>query len=412
MPLSPFGRRPLLAAAVSALQPLMPAVAAEAGMEKASWRPALFRSFFMAGFECSSHQRADGRRLDLIARTRHDELALQDYRQVASHGLASVRDGLRWHLIEPGAPGAWDWSSLLPMLRAAEQSRVQVIWDLCHYGWPDGLDVFSPTFPDRLARMSAAFARLHLQETGRAPLVCPVNEISFLAWAGGDMATMNPMARGRGGELKRQLVRAFVAAAHAVRGATGPEARVIAVEPLIHVVPRQGESTAAAAAWSEAQYEACDMLLGRLEPGLGGAAGLLDAVGVNYYWNNQWELGGGTLDRADTRHRPLRELLAAAAGRHERPIFISETSIEGEVRAPWLRHVAEEAREAVRAGVPLEGICLYPVLSHPGWDDDRYCPNGLLEMAPVQAGLRPVHVPLAVELERQQAVFRTLFTTA
>jgi hypothetical protein len=139
---------------------------------------------------------------------------------------------------------------------------------------------------------------------------------------------------------------------------------------------------------------------------------MLDVVGVNYYWNNQWELGGGTLDRADPRLRPLRELLAAAAERHERPIFISETSIEGETRASWLRHVAEETREAVRAGVSLEGICLYPVLSHPGWDDERYCPNGLLEMKPVQAGLRPVHAPLAAELGRQREVFRTLFTTA
>jgi hypothetical protein len=381
-------------------------------VEQTSWQPALFRSFLMAGFECSSHRRADGRRLDLIAATRHDELALQDYHQVASHGLLSVRDGLRWHLVEAAAPGVHDWSSVLPMLRAAERAGAEVIWDLCHYGWPDGLDVFSPVFPDRLAHLSAAFARLHLEETGRAPLVCPVNEISFLAWAGGDMATMNPMARGRGHELKRQLVRAFIAAAHAVREAAGADARVIAVEPLIHVVPRAGESAAAAAAYSEAQFEACDMLLGQLEPGLGGAPGLLDAVGVNYYWNNQWELGGGTLDRADPRLRPLRELLAAAAERHERPIFISETSIEGETRASWLRHVAEETREAVRAGVSLEGICLYPVLSHPGWDDERYCPNGLLEMKPVQAGLRPVHAPLAAELGRQREVFRTLFTTA
>jgi hypothetical protein len=103
------------------------------------------------------------------------------------------------------------------MLRAAEAAGTQVAWDLCHYGWPDGLDVFSAAFVDRLARYAAAFARLHLEETGRAPVVCPVNEISFLAWAGGDMARMNPWARGRGHELKRQLARAAIAATHAVR---------------------------------------------------------------------------------------------------------------------------------------------------------------------------------------------------
>ncbi len=41
----------------------------------ALFRPGLFRSFFLGGFECSTQRRADGRRLDLIAATRHDQLA-------------------------------------------------------------------------------------------------------------------------------------------------------------------------------------------------------------------------------------------------------------------------------------------------------------------------------------------------
>ena len=58
----------------------------------------------MAGFECSTQRRRDGRRLDLLAATRHDRLAGQDYGRAAEHGLRTVRDGLRWHLIET-APG-------------------------------------------------------------------------------------------------------------------------------------------------------------------------------------------------------------------------------------------------------------------------------------------------------------------
>jgi hypothetical protein len=134
-----------------------------------AFRPGLFRSFFLGGFECSTHRRADGRRLDLIAATRHDQLAGQDYRQLAEHGIRAARDGVRWHLVEAGAPGRYDWSSFLPMLRAAEAAGTQVAWDLCHYGWPDGLDVFSAAFVDRLARYAGAFARLHLEETGRRP---------------------------------------------------------------------------------------------------------------------------------------------------------------------------------------------------------------------------------------------------
>ena len=62
------------------------------------------------------------------------------------------------------------------------------------------------------------------------------------------------------------------------------------------------------------------------------------------------------------------------------------------------------------AGVPVEGICLYPVLSHPGWDNDRYCDNGLFEMLS-QQGRRLVHAPLAAELRRQQHLMTALFTT-
>jgi hypothetical protein len=58
-----------------------------------------FGSFFLGGFECSSHQRSDGRRLDLLASTGHDRHAAQDYALLAQHGIRAARDGLRWHLI-------------------------------------------------------------------------------------------------------------------------------------------------------------------------------------------------------------------------------------------------------------------------------------------------------------------------
>ena len=265
-------------------------------------RPALFRSFFLGGFECSSHRRRDGRRLDLIAATRHDLLALEDYQQLSEHGIRTARDGVRWHQVEAVA-GCYNWSSLLPMLRAAEAACVQVIWDLCHYGWPDHLDVFSAAFIEHFARYAAAFARLHLEETGRPPLVCPINEISYFAWAGGQVGRMNPGTRGRGPELKRQLVRATVAAIHAMR-LTAAGTRVFAIDPLIHVVPGRGQDPRRAAAYTRAQFEAWDMLAGSRNPELGGAPDMLDVVGVNYYWNNQWVHRGRALTLDDPRRKP------------------------------------------------------------------------------------------------------------
>ncbi|MFT8243983.1 hypothetical protein [Roseomonas sp. BN140053] len=369
-----------------------------------AFRPSLFRSFFMGGFECSTHTRGNGQRLDLSAGTQHDRRVEEDYRQLAEMGIRSVRDGLRWHLIER-SPGQYDWSSLLPMLRAAEKVGTQVSWDLCHYGWPDGLDVFSGAFVERFARFCHAFAGLHLEETGRAPIVCPVNEISFLAWAGGDHARMPPRAHGRGNELKRQLVRCVVAATHAVREAA-PGARFLAIDPIIHIAPRPGHE-AAAESYNQGQFQAWDMLAGRLDPELGGGPEILDVVGINYYWNNQWLDGGEPLSPFDPRFRPLHELLLAAHARYGRPVFLSETSIEGDRRAGWLRYVGEEVRIAMRAGLPLEGFCFYPVLSHLGWDDDRYCDNGLLEVES-RDGKRVVDEPLAAEFREQRRLFAAM----
>ena len=104
------------------------------------------RSFFLAGFECASQRRFDGKRLDLLASTGHDVHAAKDYALIAQHGMRAARDGMRWHMIER-APGFYDFSSVEPMARAASAAGVQVIWDLCHYGYPDGLDIWSPAFP-------------------------------------------------------------------------------------------------------------------------------------------------------------------------------------------------------------------------------------------------------------------------
>lgn len=386
-----------------------------------TFRPTLFNSFFLGGFECSTHRRADGRRLDLIAGTEHDRRAAEDYRQLGEHGIRAARDGVRWHLAETST-GHYDWSAVLPLLRAARTAGTQVVWDLCHYGWPDHVDVWSAHFVDRFARYSAAFARLHLEETGQAPLVCPVNEISFFAWAGGDYALINPCATGRAGELKRQLVRAALAGTAAARAAV-PGTRVFAIDPAINIVPRPFADPAPARRHTRAQNDAFDMLAGRRDPELGGGPWAIDAVGVNFYWNNQWlypdaprpadagpdwRPSRDPLSVYDPRWRPFRDMLAEVHARYRRPVFVAETSIEGAPRAAWLQHVCEEVRAALRMGVPVEGICLYPVLSHPGWDDDRYCPNGLFELETRQER-RVVHAPLAAELHRQQAVFGALF---
>ena len=371
--------------------------------------PTLFQSVFLGGFECSTHRRDDGRRLDLIAATGHDRAVTQDYRAMLRHGIRTVRDGVRWHLIET-SPGRYDWSSLLPMLHAARDLGVQVVWDLCHYGYPDDIDIWRPQFVDRFARFAAAVARLVREETDAVPFYCPVNEIAYWSWAGGDHGRMSPCAFGRGFELKHQLVRAAVAGMHAVRD-VDPRARFVHVDPVINVMarPDRPEDRGEADAYTEVQYQSWDMIAGDLWPGLGGGPELLDVIGVNFYSDNQWFLHGPTIERGHPLYKPFRDILADVWERYRRPILVAETGAEGAARAPWLRYVADEVRAAVQAGVPVQGICLYPILDYPGWTNERPCPVGLLGFleSGLDAGHRSVHQPLADELRRQQALFDT-----
>ena len=73
--------------------------------------------------------------------------------RAAELGLRTVRDGLRWHLIET-APGQLRLVELpADAAGRARQAGVQVIWDLCHYGWPPDITFWEPEFVDRFARL-------------------------------------------------------------------------------------------------------------------------------------------------------------------------------------------------------------------------------------------------------------------
>ncbi|MDB5383311.1 MAG: hypothetical protein JWO26_2943 [Rhodospirillales bacterium] len=359
-----------------------------------------FKSFFMAGFECSSHRRhSDGVRLDLIASTGHDQLVREDYRSCAEHGLRTIRDGLRWHLIER-EPGRYDWSSWLPMLDAAAESGVQVMWDLFHYGSPDHLDQGSQEFIHSFARFAAEAVRLHRSVTGTAAIVCPVNEISFLTWAAGN-GVFPPIGSNQTGDwIKRHLVSTAVAGMRAMRE-VDPDCRFIWAEPLINVISKTPGGAEGAEAWRLSQYQSFDMLSGRSDPELGGSPEWLDAVGLNFYSDNQWYAEGSTIPLGHQDYRPLADMLAETYQRYGRPLLITETGAEGSARPAWFHYVCDEVREAIRQGVPVEGVCLYPVASFPGWDDERHRQFGLFSV-PRPNGNRDAYQPLAAELNRQQ----------
>lgn len=343
----------------------------------------LFGSFFLGGFECTTGRHARGGWLDQVARTQHDRCVSEDYALLASAGIAGVREGIRWPVVDDGS--RLDFRSVLPLLEAARPHRTTVIWDLFHFGYPADLEPGTRAFRHRFATYAGAAAHCIAWESDGPHWFTPVNEPSYFAWAGGEAGVFAPGWRGRAPELKRALLEADIAGREAIVAAC-PGARFVDVDPIVRVVPPadRPDLIAAAAAYNEdAVLESWDFLHRN---------GALDVVGVNYYWTNQWELGvPGHLPVDDRRRAPLSRLLRDVWERYRRPILVSETSHVGVQRASWMREAAQEVALCLNEGIPVVGLCWYPILSMPEWEDpSQWTLMGLWDLLPEEGGLRRV----------------------
>ncbi len=388
----------------------------------------LFRSFWMGGYEGADHVNSRGVPLHINHSNGHAQRYAHDYAAMARLGLRTVRESIGWRT-GTHCDGTLDVERLHRMADAAQRHGLQVVWTLHHYGLPPGVDFFAPDFASRFADFCDHVARALQGRSDGPPLFQPINEISYLSWAAGDTNLVHPYlgeSTQRGYELKCRLVAAALQGCDAL-WATEPQARMVHTDPVIHVVPdtacpAAGDGTepevasrwaAEAQAIAESQFEAWDMLCGRREPSLGGAPRYLDVLGINYYHSNQWAYPSG--DRlfwhlGDARRRGLDALLADVWQRYGRPLFIAETGHVGAGRACWLDDVARAAESALAQGVPLQGICLYPLLDRPDWEEPtRWHRSGLWEVlrphaAPQAPGAceRVLHLPYARQLRRWQ----------
>ncbi len=363
-----------------------------------------YRSFWQAGFEGADHTNGSGQPLCLNTLTAHVERVDEDYSAAARMGLRTVRESLSWRQSERGT--RYDFSRADHLLDHARRRGVQVLWTMCHYGMPEGLDIFDPGFGQRLAAYCGAFAR-HLRsrgDDGHARVYTPLNEISFLTWAVCETGLIHPHVGNRHGDgyaLKRALAHAAIQAVDAIR-AEDPDARMLFVDPLIHIAAASEEESESAATMHGHQFQAWDIIAGRTEPALGGSLAHLDLVGVNYYPSNQWLHGSNAkLDWPnDARRKPLSALLCDVFARYGQPITISETSHVGDARGDWLADVVAETAIAMRAGVPVQGVCLYPAINRPDWErPEDWHPSGLWEVDPLNYQ-RHLNRPYAAALNR------------
>jgi hypothetical protein len=366
----------------------------------------MFRSFFLAGFECATGYNMHGEWIDQIAATEHDLHVDADYGRLADVGIRGVREAIRWPLVD--RVGSYDFSSVDPFVRAARDHGFDVIWDLFHYGYPSDLDPFSERFAQRFAEYCGAAARYVVDRMDGRCYFTPINEPSYLAWAAGEVGRFAPHAHGRAADLKMSLARAAIRGIDAIR-AVCPDARIVNVDPICRVVVAGDASNDVERARrfnEEHVFEFWDMVIGRVKPELGGSPRHLDIVGLNYYWTNQWQLGleGVPLADDDPRRVPLAELVKKAWRRYGCEIVITETSALGEARAPWVHELSTMAEKLLAEGVPLGGICLYPILGMPEWHArETWTRMGLWDLqreqnvlrrkacAPMMDALRSVH---------------------
>ena len=279
------------------------------------------------------------------------------------------------------------------------------------------MDILKPEFVDRFARFSRAVARFIREHTDEIPFYSPMNEISFFAW-GASRDLMYPYAFGHDDEIKLQLVRAAIASAEALRDVDS-RARLSYPEPTIEVLPPRNRPDLAgmARAYRNSQFDAWDMIAGISHPELGGRPEYLDIPGSNFYHSNEWEIeGNGRLrwedQPRDERWVPYHQLLREVWERYRRPIYVAETSHFGSGRARWIAEIADEVVTARAMGVPVEGICLYPIIDRYDWQEPSLWHNSGLwdfERGPAGDLKRVLNTEYAAALgEAQQRVERTI----
>ncbi len=371
--------------------------------------PSIFPTFFLSGFECSTFCWKDQGRRNLVDETQHRAFADQDYELLHDLGIAVAREGIPWPLVDRG--GSYDFSYIDPMIAAMNRHQILPMWDLCHYGYPDDADPFSPVFAERFARYCRAAAEYVVPRMHGPHFFTPINEISFFADCGGGWGWIAPYGRDEETRerLRLALCRAAIAGVRAIRE-IAPEARMIHSDPLVQVVAPDDRPDLREQARHETfvdTFYAWDVLAGLRHPELGGSPDILDIVGANCYAFGQMEFTHEGPHKALKPHDdgivPLCELLDRAWEQYHRPIIIAETSGLGEGRPAWLKDVMEESLASVDHGIELHGVCLYPAVDMPDWHTGEWLHMGICDVVEEDGRLRRVpYQPYIDELRRWQ----------
>ncbi len=336
----------------------------------------------IAGYECADHINRSGERINLQSITQHDVRVREDYLDLQGLGIKTVREGICWSFVET-KPFVFDFSRLDSFFKASEELGIQIIWDLCHFGYPDDLTPTHPQFVKRFCALCEAFLNYHKNHCNKPPWIVPINEISFLSWHSGDVRGTVPFAVNSGADIKYHLCKAAIQGIKIIKE-IAPNSIVLLVEPLIKIHKEyRSLSIEEVEKKNDGQFEAMEIILGMRHPELSGNAELVDMLGFNYYYNNQWNEMNETIDwlRDAQRMTPLNVLLQEVFYKYRKPIILTETGHFGPHRDLWMRQITEQCLLTLKAGVDLKGVCIYPVIDRPDWDDlSSYCNCGIWDL--------------------------------
>jgi beta-glucosidase/6-phospho-beta-glucosidase/beta-galactosidase len=375
-------------------------------------REGIFPTFFLSGFETSTFVWKDQGRRDLAAETQHRGHVREDYELLRRLGIGVAREGIPWPFVDRG--GACDFSLVDPILEALNETKVVAIWDLCHYGYPDDVNPFADDFATRFARYARAAAEHVVPRTPEPRFFSPINEITFFAFAGAEWGWTAPFLntvqdRKR---FRLALCEASIAAVNAIRE-VDPNARMVHIDPLVHVVAPRDRPDLVERARQETYddtFVAWDVIAGKRHPEFGGSPETLDIVGVNCYSFGQMEFREhgphAALGATDDRIESLCDMLEYAWNRYRRPMIIAETSGLGKGRPAWLKDVTEETLAAIDRGADFHGICLFPAVDMPNWHTGEWLHNGICDLIDDGGPLRRAQYgPYVDELRRWQKLF-------
>ena len=364
-----------------------------------------FKSFWMAGYECTDQINAFGNRVDFLNITGHLSKIEHDYEDLSLFKIKTVREGIRWSVVEK-TPYNYDFSIVENMIVAGQNNNIQQVWDICHFGFPDDLTPLHPMFARRFSSLCRAFVKFYREIDADGDLIItPINEVSFLSWLGGDVRGTSPFCVGQGWEVKYRLMKAYIEGIEAMKDEDS-RVRIMTTEPLVyitHEINASQKNVEKACAVNQEQFQVTDILSGRICPELRGKPEYLDILGYNFYYNNQWILETHEFLEwkkycNDERFTPLHKLLISAYKRYQRPFVISETSHPREHRPLWVEMIIEECALILLEGLPLWGVCWYPILDRPDWDNlNVWHQSGIWDelLVPNDFPVRNLHVPTA-----------------